>query len=57
MLQRTLASFASMATMTAALAQTALPPAAPVDFPADAQPLTAEALDRWIEAASQDSLV
>ena len=44
MLQRTFASFASMVTMTAALAQTAVPPIAPVDFPADAKPLTAEDL-------------
>lgn len=33
-----------MATMTAALAQTAAPPAAFVDFPADAKPLTADDL-------------
>ena len=44
MLPRTLAGFASMATMATALAQTAVPPAALVDFPADAKPLTAEDL-------------
>lgn len=44
MLQRTLAGLASMATITAALAQTALPPGARVDFPADAKSLSAEDL-------------
>jgi hypothetical protein len=44
MLQRKLVCLALMVAMTAALAQAALPPGAPVDFPADAKTLTPEDL-------------